>query len=200
MAGLGTRSVPACCVGAYPILDEIKAIEPDALDWRDKLFKVGESDTRKGDRRSDSATPERTEAAKVVFNKPRPECPKWFPHTPGLSPGQHLEAFQMQKLEEDRRAFELRLFGMSQKVQEDSAKIAKNSLRFTIAATFVIVLLALIGTVAAVISIQQNSRPLEVNAAIPVVVVIFTPIPPTETPVVATPSPEIPINLSPVTR
>ena len=105
----------------------------------------------------------------------------------------------MQQLEENRREFELKLFGMSQKVQEDSAKIAKYSLRFTIGATVVIGLLTLIGVVMAVISTQQNPNPLEVNAAIPVVIVTPTPIPPTVTPVVPTPTTE-PLEFEAVTK
>ena len=91
-AGLGFQSVPACCVGTFPILDEIKAIEPSTLDWRYKS--VGERTRDElgvyDNARVDSHTPERTAAAKAVFNKPRPECPKWFPYTPGLGPERHL--------------------------------------------------------------------------------------------------------------
>lgn len=110
-AGLGMQTVPACCVGAFPILDEIKAIEPETLNWRHKSINElteEERDTYKDDR-FDSTTPERNEAAKAVFNKLRPECHKWFPYTPGLSPREHLQEFQMQQLENDRRAFEERL-------------------------------------------------------------------------------------------
>ena len=32
VGGLGPQTVPACCVGAFPILDEILAIRPEALD------------------------------------------------------------------------------------------------------------------------------------------------------------------------
>ncbi len=123
-AGMGIQSVPACCVGAFPILDEIKALEPEALKWRHKSIgelTPDELDTYKDDR-FDSTTPERNEAAKVVFNKLRPECHKWFPYTPGLNPGQHMEAFQMQQLEQDRREFERRLV----KMQIDAdAKVGK---------------------------------------------------------------------------
>ena len=73
MGGLGFKTVPACCVGAFPILDEIKVIEPDTLDWRDKPIKSEERGRRKVSR-SDAGTPERDEAAKAVFNKPRSEC------------------------------------------------------------------------------------------------------------------------------
>lgn len=110
-AGMGSQSVPACCVGAFPILDEIKAIEPEALNWRHKSISnltKEELDTYKDDR-VDSTTPERNKAAKVVFNKLRPDCHKWFPYTPGLSPGEHLQEFRMQQLEQDRRKFELNL-------------------------------------------------------------------------------------------
>ncbi len=124
-AGMGSQSVPACCVGAFPILDEIKALEPEALKWRHKSIgelTKEELDTHRDDR-FDSTTPERNEAAKAVFNKLRPECHKWFPYTPGFSPGQHMEAFQMQQLEQDRRAFELKLFNMNKKVTTNSNRV-----------------------------------------------------------------------------
>ncbi len=110
-AGLGIQSVPACCVGEFPILEEIKALEPEALNWRHKSISeltADELDTYRDDR-FDSTTPERNKAAKIVFNKLRPECHKWFPYTPGLSPEKHLQEFRMQQLEQDRKKFELKL-------------------------------------------------------------------------------------------
>lgn len=118
VGGLGTRTVPACGVGAFPILDEILAIRPGALDeWP----RAGEKDFIRA--RHEDDTPERNEAAKAVFNRPRPECPRWFPHTPGLSPGQHLEAFQAQQLEQDRRAFETKLTQMQIAVEKRIGRI-----------------------------------------------------------------------------
>ncbi len=104
VAGMGTKTVPACCVGAFPILDEILAIHPDALgEWP----KSGNKEFLRI-RREDN-TPERNAAAKKVFEKPRPECADWFRHIVGLSPERHLELRNMQNLELDRRAFEERL-------------------------------------------------------------------------------------------
>jgi hypothetical protein len=94
VAGLGTRTVPACCVGAFPILEEIKAVEPKALDWPTQGI-AGQ------DSRTDEATPERNVAAKNVFQKPRPECDQWFQNIPGLSPEKHLELRNMQRLERE---------------------------------------------------------------------------------------------------
>jgi hypothetical protein len=61
-----------------------------------------------------------------VLNRER-LCGEWYPYTIGRTPKEHFEEFKMQELEERRKDFELRLFNMSQKVQEDSAKIARDS-------------------------------------------------------------------------
>ena len=132
IAGMGTPTVPACCVGAFPILEEIKSLEPKALNWRHKpisaLTTKEEIDAYKDDR-YDSTTPERNEAAKAVFNKLRPECHKWFPYTPGLGPAEHLQEFRMQQLENDRREFERKLTQMqidaSAEVNKAGIKISK---------------------------------------------------------------------------
>ncbi len=151
-AGLGTQTVPACCVGAFPILDEIKDLEPEALDWQRKSISESskeELDTYRDDR-FDSTTPERNEAAKSVFNKLRPECHKWFPYTPGLSPEKHLQEFRMQQLEQDRRAFELELFKMSQDIQENSNKSNKR-------VTWLFVVLAIVAILIAVLVATPDS-------------------------------------------
>jgi len=134
IAGMGISTVPACCVGAFPILEEIKSLEPQALNWQHKPISAltTEEEIRKyKDDRYDSATPERNEAAKVVFNKLRPEYHKWFPYTPGLSPGQHMEQFQMQQLENDRREFERKLTQMQ---IEANTKISKVGIWIGVAA------------------------------------------------------------------
>ena len=126
-------SVPTCCVGAFPILDEIKVLEPETLNWRHKSpseLTEEEIDTYRDDR-FDSNTPERNEAAKVVFNKPRPECHKWFPYTAGLSPEKHLQEFRMQQLEDNRREFERKLTQMQ---IDANAKISKVGIWIGIAA------------------------------------------------------------------
>jgi hypothetical protein len=55
------------------------------------------------------------------------KCDAWYPYMPGLSPKEHYEEFQMQRLENDRRAFELRLSEISQAAQEQSLEIAADS-------------------------------------------------------------------------
>lgn len=45
---------------------------------------------------------------------------------PGLSAREHYEEYQMQRLENDRRAFETRLAEISQKAEESSLTIAKD--------------------------------------------------------------------------
>jgi hypothetical protein len=55
------------------------------------------------------------------------KCEGWYPYMPGLSPREHYEEYQMQRLENDRRAFETRLAEISQKAEESSLTIAKDS-------------------------------------------------------------------------
>ena len=55
------------------------------------------------------------------------KCDGWYPYMPGLSPREHYEEYQMQRLESDRRAFETRLAEISQKAEESSLTIAKDS-------------------------------------------------------------------------
>jgi len=70
------------------------------------------------------------------------KCPKWYPYTPGLSPGQHLEEFQTQQLEQDRREFERKLVQMQ---MDADRKIGKVGVWIGVAA--VILALAQVGTV-----------------------------------------------------
>jgi len=124
VAGLGTHTVPWCAVGAFPILAEIRDICGEAV-----YFKWPATNRETGDNRNDHATPERTAAAKTVFNKDRPECTEWFQYIPGLSPEKHIERRHMLQLEQDRRrfeadlerdrkSFETRLFDIEQRSQE----------------------------------------------------------------------------------
>lgn len=64
--------------------------------------------------------------AAVAFNRER-KCPKWYGYVQGYTPLSHLKRYDMEQLEQRRREFELKLFSMSQKVQEDSRSIAEDS-------------------------------------------------------------------------
>lgn len=55
------------------------------------------------------------------------DCPKWFAYSPGLSPQDHQRKYDLQRLEQDRRDFELKLFALEQKAQEDSKLILAES-------------------------------------------------------------------------
>ena len=65
-------------------------------------------------------------AEQRVFWKER-NCPEWFGYSPGLSPERHLERYEMQRLERDRRDFELKLATLTQQVQEDNKLILADS-------------------------------------------------------------------------
>lgn len=65
-------------------------------------------------------------AEQRVFWKDR-RCPYWFGYSPGVSPKRHLERYEMQRLEQDRRAFELRLAELTRKAEEDSRLILADS-------------------------------------------------------------------------
>lgn len=54
-------------------------------------------------------------------------CPAWYPYTPGFSPTEHYEELRMQRIEDDRRAFEMKLFELGQRAQENSLKVAEDS-------------------------------------------------------------------------
>jgi hypothetical protein len=90
-------------------------------------------------------------AAQRVFNENR-NCQLWYPHTPGFTPKEHLEKLIMEttensrrdfemRLEKDRKEFDLKLFEISQKIQEDSRKIANRSFWFNFFFTLVLVFL-----------------------------------------------------------
>ncbi len=68
-------------------------------------------------------------AAKEVVNKPR-GCEHWYPYLVGFSPKEHMEELKLQKLEQERRDFEFKLFNMSHELQRNNQKIAN---RFTLA-------------------------------------------------------------------
>lgn len=65
-------------------------------------------------------------AAKHVFWEDR-QCPEWFPYSPGLGPEKHFDRYEMQRLEQDRRDFELRLQKASQALLADSKEIAEDN-------------------------------------------------------------------------
>jgi hypothetical protein len=93
-------------------------------------------------------------AARDVFVKDR-NCKSWYRYNPGLNPKDHFDQMNMEllenarrdfelRLEKDRKEFDLRLFEISQKIQEDSRKIASRSFWFNLFFTFVLIVLTLI--------------------------------------------------------
>lgn len=62
--------------------------------------------------------------AQSIFWKDR-HCSEWFLYSPGMNPKRHFERYEMQRLEQSRRDFELRLFELSQKLQADSLRTAR---------------------------------------------------------------------------
>jgi hypothetical protein len=54
-------------------------------------------------------------------------CSDWWPYRPGFSPMEHYEEYRMQRLEQDRRAFEKSLADMALSAQQQSASIAEKN-------------------------------------------------------------------------
>jgi hypothetical protein len=75
---------------------------------------------------ADDDSPRREGKLRAEITQGR-DCDGWYPYMPGLSPREHYEELTMQRLENDRRAFETRLAEMSQKAQENSLAIADDS-------------------------------------------------------------------------
>lgn len=102
-------------------------------------------------------------------------CEKWFFYRPFMSPKEHFKRFLMMQLERerknferrmenDRRAFEralekdkkefdLKLFSISQKVQQDSKTIVEKSNTFNRRITFWLVLLAILEVVGTLLAL-----------------------------------------------
>lgn len=89
--------------------------------------------------------------ATEVFKRDR-NCKAWYPYTLGLSPKEHLENLSREvaeqsrreyedRVEKDRRSFDLQLFEISKSIQSDSRKIASRSFWFNLFATVIIILL-----------------------------------------------------------
>jgi len=66
------------------------------------------------------------DAAIVVFCKER-ACEDWYPYQPGQDPIEHLRKYEMSRLEQDRQAFELKLFELEQGIHQDSKLILADS-------------------------------------------------------------------------
>lgn len=104
--------------------------------------------------------PERLRIGQEIINRDR-QCPAWYPYDPGCSPREHPEELQRQRLEDDRRTFEMKLFDLGQKAQENSLKVAEDSKaivndlkeiarandKFSRRVTFLVVLLAVVQVV-----------------------------------------------------
>jgi uncharacterized membrane protein (DUF106 family) len=80
---------------------------------------------------------------------------KSLTYTSGFTPSEHLEKLTMEttensrrdfemRLEKDRKEFDLKLFEISQKIQEDSRTIASRSFRFNLFFTIVIIVLTIV--------------------------------------------------------
>lgn len=107
----------------------------------------------------------------VAVIKSDRKCDGWYPYMPGLSPKEHYEELTMQRLENDRRDFEMRLFELSQKAQENTLVIAKDSKaivndlkaiaekndKFSRRVTFWIVLLAALQALGSILALPSVS-------------------------------------------
>ena len=92
------------------------------------------------------------------------KCKDWYPYTPGIEPKDHLNKLEMERLEEQRRDFELRLekerkefdlrlFEISQKVQEDSTRVVQSSDRFNRRVTWFFIVLTILEVVATILTL-----------------------------------------------
>lgn len=98
-------------------------------------------------------------------------CEAWYPYTPGFSPREHYEQLDMQRIEDDRRAFEMKLFEISQDAQKASIQIAQDSKaivadlkaiaekndRFSRRVTVWVILLAVLQVVGALVALPSVS-------------------------------------------
>ena len=98
---------PSCFRGAAQILDEIQAITG--------VYGIPRAE-------NDESVAAQSSAASAVVHQNR-QCPSWFAYTPGLGPKEHLEEFRIQQIEDDRKAFEMRLFEKEQQSQERWQKV-----------------------------------------------------------------------------
>ncbi|HEX5734740.1 MAG TPA: hypothetical protein VF131_18050 [Blastocatellia bacterium] len=105
-------------------------------------------------------------------------CNEWFPYESGRTPQEHLADFQLQRLDEQRRRFDLRLFEHEQQAQEnsrlilaDSQQIASDikrateeikasteaSDRFTRRITWLVIILALLQVIVGTLALTSDS-------------------------------------------
>lgn len=118
----------------------------------------------------DATELQRAEVAVEVIAKDR-HCQAWYPYTPGFGPSEHYEELKMQRLEQDRRTFEMQLAAMGERAQERSAAIAeenKNLIaglkeiaekndRFSRRVTALVILLAVIQTIGTLLALSSVS-------------------------------------------
>ncbi|HST24307.1 MAG TPA: hypothetical protein VLR90_24605 [Blastocatellia bacterium] len=83
------------------------------------------------------------EAWQRVFEEDR-HCTEWWLYQPGHDPAWHLNDYDMQQLEQRRKDFELELFKLSQKVQQDSLAAARKNLRAAWIIGAIVIFLALL--------------------------------------------------------
>lgn len=99
------------------------------------------------------------EAAIKILRSER-NCARWYPYTQGRSPKEHLEELNMQQLEQSRRDFELKLFELSRKIQEDSKTIAHDSYKFGRRVSWAIIFFTVVQLLIATLSLAYpNGMP-----------------------------------------
>jgi len=69
-------------------------------------------------------------------------CAHWYPYRLFLNPKEHYEEFKMYDFEKRREEFDLKLFEMSKRIQEDSKNIVEKSDKFNRRVTIWIIILA----------------------------------------------------------
>jgi hypothetical protein len=133
----------------------------DAVDLMGDIRNLPKSGTQEGNE-------QRTRAALESIAKDR-HCSAWYPYKPGFNPIEHYEQLEMQRIENDRRAFELQLARMGERAQERSAMIAEESKQlvaglkeiaekndtFSRRVTFWIILLAVLQVVGALVALPS---------------------------------------------
>ena len=94
------------------------------------------------------------EADKVreVIEKDR-NCISWYPWREFSTPKEHFEESMMLAMEERREKFDLKLFELSQKIQNDSKEIVKKSDRFNRRITIFIIILAVLEVVGTLLAL-----------------------------------------------
>jgi hypothetical protein len=87
-------------------------------------------------------------------------CPEWYPYQPGHTPEWHLSDENMQRIENDRRAFETRLSEISEAIQRDGLRAARLAFWATVIFGIIVVILS-------IMQVRLASRPTNITIQMP---------------------------------